>query len=37
MTPFIHNQKQKQLTMNVTLMIYLNQSILKLYQSYKRF
>ena len=37
MTHFIHNQKQKQLLLNVTLMTYLNQSLLQLYQTYKTF
>ena len=37
MTQFIHNQKQKQLLMKVTLMIYFNQSTLQLYQKYKNF
>ena len=32
---FIHTQKQKQLSMKVTLIICLNQSILQLYQRYK--
>ena len=32
---FIHIEKQKQLSMNVTLTMYLNQSIQKLYQTYK--
>ena len=35
MTLFIPIQKQKQLSMKVILMIYLNQSILRLYQIYK--
>ena len=36
MTHFIHTQKQKQLLMKVTLMImYLNHSTLRLYQTYK--
>ena len=35
-TPFIHTQKQKQLLMKVTLMKYLNQSILLLYQTHKK-
>ena len=34
---FIHTQKQKQLLMKVTLMMYLDQSILQLYQIYKTF
>ena len=33
-TLFIHTQKQKQLS-TITLMIYLNQSILQFYQKYK--
>ena len=33
--PFILTQKQKQLLMKATLMTYLNQSILRLYQTYK--
>ena len=37
MTPFAHTQKQKDLLMKVTLMMYLNQSILQLYQIYKDF
>ena len=37
MTLFIHTQKQKQLLMKVTLMMYLNQSILRLYQTFKHF
>ena len=40
MSPIIHNQKQKQLSMKVTLMnqlMYLNQSILQLYQTQKNF
>ena len=37
MTLFIHTQKQKQLLMKVTLMMYLNQSILRLYQTSKHF
>ena len=32
---FIQNQKQNQLLMKVTLMMYLNQSILHIYQTYK--
>ena len=32
---FIQSQKQKQLPMKVILMMYLNQSILQLYQTYK--
>ena len=32
MTQFTHTQKQKQLSMKMILMIYLNQSILQLYQ-----
>ena len=35
MAPFIHTHKQKQLSMKVTFMIYLNQSILQLYPTYK--
>ena len=35
MTLFIHTQKQKQLSMKVVLMIYLNQSMTQLYQTYK--
>ena len=35
MTLFMRTQKQKQLSMKVTLMMCLNQSILKLYQTYK--
>ena len=35
MTLFILTQKQKQLSMKVVLMIYLNQSITQLYQTYK--
>ena len=34
-THFIHTQKQKQLLLKMTFMMYLNQSILKLYQIYK--
>ena len=37
MTSFIHTQKQKQLLMKVTLIMYLNQSILQLYQIFKNF
>ena len=37
MTLFIHTQKQKQSLMKVTLMMYLNQSILRLYQTSKHF
>ena len=33
----IHTQKQKQLSTKVTLTIYLNQPILQLYQTYKKF
>ena len=33
--PFIHSQKQKHLLKKVILMMYLNQSILPLYQKYK--
>ena len=32
MTQFTHTQKQKQLSMKMILMMYLNQSILQLYQ-----
>ena len=32
---FILNERQKRLLMRVTLMMYLNQSILRLYQTYK--
>ena len=35
MTIFIQTQKQKQLSMKVTLMMCLNESILQLYQIYK--
>ena len=35
MTPFIQTQKQKPLFTKVILMIYLNQSILQLYQTHK--
>ena len=35
MTPFIHTQNQKQLLIKVALMIYLNQSIIQLYETYK--
>ena len=34
---FIKSQKQKQLSMKVILMIYLNQFILRLNQTYKNF
>ena len=34
MTPFMQTQKHKQLLMNVTLMMYLNQSIPQLYQTF---
>ena len=37
MTPFIRSQKQKQILVKVTLMIYLNQSILLLYKTNKHF
>ena len=37
MTLFTHTQKQKQLLMKLTLMMCLNQSILQLYQTYKKF
>ena len=33
MTPYIHTQRQKQLSMKVTLIIYLSQSILQLHQT----
>ena len=33
--PFFQTQKQKQLLMKVTLMMYLNQSTLLLYKTYK--
>ena len=33
--PFILAQQKKQLSMKATLMIYLNQSIVQLYQTYK--
>ena len=36
MTAFIDIQKQKQLLMKVTLMMYLNQSIIQLYKSFKK-
>ena len=35
MTVFTHTQKQKQLSMKVTLMVCFNQSILQLYQTCK--
>ena len=35
MTLFIQTQKQKKLSMTVTLMMYLNQSTLRLNQTYK--
>ena len=35
LTPFILTQKQKQLLMKVTLMMYLNQRIVLSYQTYK--
>ena len=35
MTVFTHTQKQKQLSMKVTLMVCFNQSILQLYQTLK--
>ena len=35
--PFILTQKQKQLLMRVTLLMYLNQSIPRLYQTYQTF
>ena len=35
LTLFIHIQNQKELLMKLTLMMYLNQSILQLYQTYK--
>ena len=37
MTLFNHTAKQKQLLIKVTLMTYLNRSILQLYQLYKHF
>ena len=37
MTPFIRSQKQKQILVKVTLMIYLNQSIVLLYKTNKHF
>ena len=38
MALFIYTQRQKQLLIKMTLMIYLNQSIiLQLYQTYKNF
>ena len=36
MTLFIHTQKQKELLMKVTLMMYLSQYILQLYQTYTK-
>ena len=36
-TPFIETQMKKQLLMKVILMMYLNQSIIPLYQTYKQF
>ena len=33
MTPFFQSQKQKQLLMKVTSLMYLNQSTLKFYQT----
>ena len=35
MTHFIHTPSQKQLSMKVILIKYLNQSIIQLYQTYK--
>ena len=35
MTLFVQTQKEKLLSMKVTLMVYLNQSILQLYQTYQ--
>ena len=37
MAPFIYTQKQKQLLMKVTLMMYLNHSILQLYKNIQTF
>ena len=37
MTLFFEAQKQKQLSTAVTLMMYLNQSMIQLYQMYKSF
>ena len=37
MTFFIHTHKQKPLLIKLTLMICLNQSMLQLYQTYKKF
>ena len=36
MAPFIGTEKQKQLLMEVALMMYLNQSIALLYHTYKK-
>ena len=35
MTPFIRTQKQKQLFTKMTLVLYLNQSTLQLYKTWK--
>ena len=35
MTLFIHTKKQKKISVKVILMMYLDQSILQLYQIYK--
>ena len=35
MTLFVQTEKEKLLSMKVTLMVYLNQSILQLYQTYQ--
>ena len=35
MTPFIQNQKPKQLLIKVNMMMYLNQSLVLLHQTYK--
>ena len=35
MTPFIRNQKPKQLLIKVDMMMYLNQSLVLLHQTYK--
>ena len=35
MTLFVQTQKEKLLSMKVTLMVYLNQAILQLYQTYQ--
>ena len=37
MTFFIHTHKQKPLLIKLTLMICLNQSMLQLYETYKKF